>query len=336
MLTSPTTAFFDVTPADKRFFCLRLPSSHSYYSKLAIQNDPIPNLSKVQILSVHVSSIIDSSALKMMPALRLIACRATGVDHIDLAAAKKRGVTVCNVAGYGANPVAEYSFGLMLSLSRKLMMANAQIKSGLIDHTLITGTDLYGKTLGIIGTGAIGRHMIQIAGGFGMKVVAYDPYPDAKLELEYNMSYCTLAHLCERADIISLHAPYTRENHHLLGRAEFSKMKKGVLLVNTARGELVDTSELLVALHSGVVGAAALDVFEDESILEVSQDIELLDHPTNWAKVHAVELLLLEKMPNVILSPHNAYNSKEALQLVRQISLDNINSFLAGKPSNTL
>ncbi len=337
MSPSPTIAFFDSNPADRSFYRAKLkPSDELYMSSASIQEDDKVDLSKAQILSVHVASTVTAETIKNMPCLQLITARSTGFDNIDLATAKHHNITVCNVPGYGSSSVAEYSFMLMLALSRKLIPASQQMRSGEIDHSLLTGIDLAYKTLGVIGTGSIGRHVIRIANGFGMKVLAYDPFPDRSLEYETNMEYVLPEQLYKESDIITLHAPYTKDNHHFVNSKAFASMKSGAYIINTSRGELIDTQALVAVLASGKLGGAALDVFEGESIFQITEEIELLSRPLSRTYDYAVENLILEKMPNVILTPHNAFNSKEALELIQQVTLENIAKFLANTPQNVV
>lgn len=288
-----------------------------------------------QIISVHVSSKVTPELMAKMPALKMIAARSTGFDNIDLAAASKRGIVVCNVPGYGANTVAEYAFMLMLAVSRQLIPSVAQIKSGVIDHSTLTGFDLKGKTLGVIGTGNIGRHTIRMGRGFEMNVLGFDPFENHDATLELGFTYVTLDDIFAKSDIISLHAPYTKENHHLLNKRAFSMMKPGAVVINTARGELIDTRALVEALTTGTLGGAGLDVVENEQLLSTDDEIELLsDGAISRQAPYVIEQLILEKLPNVVLTPHNAFNAAEALRRIRLTSLNNINAFLTGKPQN--
>lgn len=333
----PTIAFFDTTADDRKYFYAHFKKSgHIYFSHIPIQDDESADLKAVEILSVHVASSIDKDVMQKMPHLKLITTRATGFDNIDLKEAKRRNITVCNVPGYGANAVAEYSFMLMLALSRKLIPSTQQMSTGNIDHTLLSGTDLAGKVLGVIGTGSIGRHVARIANGFEMKVVAFDPYPNQSLEYELNLQYHSLKELLQSSDVITLHAPYTKENHHLIDTKAFDSMKEGVMLINTARGELVDSRALVSALTSGKVGGAALDVIEGEKIFQILEEIELLSHPISRSCEYALENLVLEKMPNVILSPHNAFNSIEAIRIVQDTTSENITKFMENAPQNVI
>ncbi len=337
MKKSPTIAFFETTADDRSYYTAQMKNMGDlYFTNLAIQDDIEVDLGQVEILSIHVASDVNSEIIKRMPRLKLIATRATGFNNIDCTTAKHHAITICNVPGYGSNVVAEYAFMLLLALCRKLIPGLNQMKSGNINHVTLTGTDLHGKTIGIIGTGSIGSHVGRIANGFGMKVLAFDPYPNHTLEYDLNLSYVSLAQLCEDSDIITLHAPYTKENHHIIDSRMLGKMKKGAYLINTARGELIDSKALVAVLASGKLAGAALDVFEGESIFKIDEEIELLSGPRNRNYDYALENLVLEKMPNVILSPHNAFNSKEAIRLVQNITLDNIKKYLDNGPQNVV
>ena len=195
------------------------------------------------------------------------------------------------------------------------------------------GFDLSGKTIGIIGTGSIGRHMIQIAKGFDMKIIAYDPYPNPKLKDFYVKN---LEDIYAQSDIISLHIPSTKKNRHLIDKKAFQKMKKGVILINTARGDLIDTQALYEALKNGIVGGAGLDVLENEDFL-LHDDIALTPHAqnTDFLLDSAMNLKLLQ-FKNVIVTPHIAFNSIDAINRINIITVQNITAFLGGKTMNNV
>lgn len=330
--------FFDSTPADRRYFSHQLAG---FGAELAFYAEPLTeqNIELAQnatVISVHVPSKITSSVLHALPHLKFIAARTTGYDNIDIETAKKANIIVSNIPRYGENTVAEYTFMLLLAVSRKIIPSIEQGKSGSIDHTLLTGFDLSGKTLGVIGTGSIGQHVIRIANGFSMPVIAYDPFPNQSLENDYNLRYASLHDLYAQADIITIHAPYTGENKHLINTQAFASMKKGAVLINTSRGELVDTKALVAVLASGKLGGAGLDVVEGENLLLLDEETELLQHPKQRGFNYAVEQMMLEKMPNVIITPHNAFNTKEAILRINSTTLENIANFFKQMPTNTV
>lgn len=285
-----------------------------------LSDDTAALAAEAQIIAVHVTSAVTAELMKRMPKLRHVACRSTGFDHVDLAYAGEHGITVSTVPSYGEDTVAEYTFMLLLAISRRLMESAHSMQTGVAKPEELVGHDLNGRTLGVVGTGHIGRHAIQIARGFDMSVVAYDPFPNDQAAKELGFEYLPLDELLARADCISLHAPSTPKTHHLLDTAAFAKMRPGVFIVNTARGTLIDTPALIAALESGKVAGAGLDVLEGE---EYSDDA-----------VHAPHLDRLSKLPNVVITTHNAYNSVEALARIRQTSIENIKAALAGSPQN--
>ncbi len=314
-----------------------IPNSEIIFFSKGLNNtsktDLEPYLSAEVISCFTHSEILDNKKLNLFPQLKLIATRSTGFNHIDLNYCRKHKITVVNVPAYGASTVAEFAFGLLIALSRKIILAKNDMAQNMIDNRYYMGFDLSGKTIGIIGTGSIGRQMIQIAQGFDMKIIAYDPYPNPKLKDFYVDS---LADLYAQSDIISLHIPSTKKNHHLIDKKAFQKMKKGVILINTARGDLIDTQALYEALKSEIVAGAGLDVLENEDFL-FHDDIALAPHAqnTDFLLDSAMNLKLLQ-FKNVIATPHIAFNSIDAINRINKTTIENIKAFLSRKPINTV
>lgn len=303
----------------------------------SIENVSGADYEKVKDISVAAifvhTAMIGESVLSKFPSLKLLAARSTGFDQIDLEYCKSRGIAVVNVPGYGSSTVAEYAFGLMLNLTRKIMPARRELREGRAELSRYMGFDLEGRTLGIVGAGSIGRHAARIARGFGMKVLAYDLYPSDKSFLDY----VTLEEIYKSADIISLHAPSTKENYHMINAAAIEKMKDGVIIINTARGDLVDAEALYKYLKSGKIGGAGLDVLEDEDFV-IHDDIFLAKEGsvTRELAVQTVinsKLLMLE---NVIVTPHAAFNSVDAVHRILDVTFDNIKAFSEGKVQNSV
>lgn len=291
--------------------------------------------SEAEILSVFIHSHVTAATLAGLPKLRMVATRSTGFDHIDLAAYRERGIVVANVPRYGENTVAEHTFGLILALSRKIHQA--YLRTSRFDFTIegLRGFDLKGKTLGVVGGGAIGLHVVRIARGFGMRVVVSDPRPQSLLADVLGFEYLPLPTLLEQSDVISLHAPLRPETHHLINRETIRQIKHGALLVNTARGGLVDTAALVDALDSGRLAGAALDVFEGEELIR--EEAQLLQSGT--ASENAVTLLRnyhLLRRENVVITPHIAFYSQEAQQRILDTTIENIQAFLSGSPINVV
>ncbi len=289
----------------------------------------------VEILSVFVDSSVKATAFDKFPNLKYIVTRSTGFDHIDIAEAKRRGIIVANVPSYGTVTVAEFVFALLLCVSRKIFPAYDQIlEQGNFGKEGLRGFDLNEKILGVIGTGNIGRHVIKIANGFGMKVRAYDHHRDDKFAQENNFEYVEFDELLRQADIITLHVPYNSSTHHLLNEKSFEKMKTGVVLINTSRGGVIETMALVNALKSGTVSGAGLDVLEAE--IYMGKELDLLKNEE--VQEEEVDTVLhnqyLIDHPNVIITPHNAFNTQEALERVFDVVVENIKSFMQGEIKN--
>lgn len=286
-----------------------------------------------EVLSVFVDTEVTRQVIDNLPNLKLIACRSTGTNNVDAVAAKERGITVANVPSYGSSAVAEYTFALMIMLTRRMLKVVDQSNAVYPGSPEEQGTDLFGKTLGIVGTGKIGLSVARIAKGFGMSVLGVDKYPRPEEAANIGFDYVELDELLARSDIVTLHAPYVPENHHLLSSERLARMKPGAYLINTARGELVDTTALVRALIDNKLGGAGLDVVEGEELLD-PQELVLLASKTNADPElahRALSIAALQRLPNVILTNHNAYNSREAVRIINQTTVDTIRDFCADK-----
>ena len=325
-------AFFEVKDWERAYLSERLPSDQSCFSS-GILSVPPKDMRDIQALSVFIYSHVTREALNALPKLKFIATRSTGFDHIDVDACRERGIAISNVPSYGENTVAEHTMALLLMLSRKVHQSVLQVRSGRVDLAELTGFDLQGKTIGVIGAGHIGLHVIRIARGFGMRVLGFDVRRDPFLADLLGFEYVTMERLLEESDIVTLHSPLTDRTHHLLGRAEFSRMKPGVMIVNTARGGLIDTDALVEALESGKVGGAGLDVLEGEELIK--EEKQLLQQPLDVERLRmAVRNRVLLARDNVVFTPHNAFNSREALVRILEVTLANLEAFRAGQPVN--
>jgi len=291
-------------------------------------------LEHIEILLPFIHDHVGAAEMATMPRLKLIATRSSGYDHIDLAAAKARDIMVANVPGYGEIAVAEHSFALMLALTRKIYDAVRRVKQG--DYSLdgLQGYDLYGKTLGVIGAGAIGLHVIRIARGFGMSVLAYDVNRNRLLSEVLGFRYASIDEVLSNADIISLHAPALPSTYHMINRESLSKVKRGALLINTARGALVDTKALAHALDEGILSGAGLDALEGEELWQYENNEEgelvltveqrqLIE--TNYA---------LRTRGNVLVTAHLAFNTREALLRILDTTIENVRDFLQDELRN--
>lgn len=334
--TAPVVVFLEVETWEEDILKTRCPPSWRvrYYAEEADRID-LDKISDAHIVSVFIYSDLTAPLLSRLPSLQMIATRSTGYDHVDTAYCREHAIVVSHVPSYGANTVAEHTFALILSLSRKIYQARERTLRNDFSFHGLQGFDLKEKVLGVIGTGQIGRHVIRIAKGFEMRVLAYDPRPDLAQSERLGFEYTGLDALLARSDVISLHCPLTVETHHLLGREAFQKMKKGVYLINTARGGLIGTDALLWALDAGIVAGAGLDVLEEEEA--VREERELLSGHFDELKLRAVlRNHVLAKHERVIITPHIGFNSREAVERILETTLENISAYLAQAPSNVV
>lgn len=326
--------FYDATELDQQQLGEKLRPTDHHWEFIADEISTDNLNPDTEVLSIFVSSTVTRQMIEKLPKLRLIACRSTGFNNVDMQAAAERDIAVVNVPTYGESTVAEYVFAMLLSLTRNLRHVFAD--KDMLPNKSLQGTDLVGKTMVVIGTGHIGMRVVDIALGFGMKVLTYDPYPKAELAAEKGFSYGELADLLPQADVISLHVPYMPTTHHLLNKERLSQVKQGAILINTARGELIDNAALIDAIESGHLGGVALDVVEGEHLLSLDGAMEVLRSGTQPTKQfqQGVEIMALQRMPNVIISPHNAFNTVEAIQRINYTTAQNIIDFWYDKVPN--
>jgi len=328
-------AFFEVEDWEEEYLKEKLSGHQLKFSNEKLSLENTAQIKDFDALSVFIYSKIDEQIIQEIPNLKLVTTRSTGFDHIDLDVCKKRGITVCNVPSYGENTVAEHTFALILSLSRN--MCKACIRRFEQDFSIegLEGFDLKGKTIGVVGTGQIGLHVIRIAKGFGMNVVAYDVRQNKLLSEVLEFEYVTLEDLLARSDVITLHVPYMKATHHLMNKDTFKLVKKGAILINTARGSIVDTEALIDALDKKILSGAGLDVFEGEEVIK--EEKQLLYEPKNLEVLASLvkDHILLSK-DNVVFTPHIAFYSKEALERILETTVENINAFVSGKKQNVV
>lgn len=292
-------------------------------------------LKETEVLSVFVSHSVSKEILDKMPNLKLISARSTGFDHIDVKYAREKGVQVLYVPSYGENTVAEFAFALLLAISRKIPEAHEQVtETGSFAQSNLKGFDLKGKTIGIIGTGRIGTHAIKMAKGFGMNVLAYDPFPKSGLDTELGFRYANFEDVLAGSDIISLHAMLSENTKHMINMESIKHIKRGSVFINTARGGLVETSALVKALEEGIISAAGLDVLEEEG--DMNDEMNLLNNP--HPKLEELKNVLANNYlidhPRVIVTPHIAFNTDEAIKRILDTTVENIISFKGGEPKN--
>lgn len=313
-----------------------LPGHDFVFLNKPLSKDDHDSISGAEIIAPFVYTPVNNDVIETMPSLKLITTRSTGYDHIDVNAATAKGIVVCNVPFYGENTVAEHAWALILALSRKICQSYDRTKKGSFNFDGLRGFDLKSKTLGVVGCGHIGEHVVRIAKAFEMNVLVFDPKPNEALSAKMGFTYVSLDALLKEADVITLHAPYNEKTHHLLNAQNMKLIKKGAILVNTARGGLIETPALVGLLDSGQLAGAGLDVLEEECF--VKEESLLLSPEFQKScdyKTLIADHILLEK-ENVIITPHNAFNSQEAVKRILDTTIENIKGYLSGKIINTV
>jgi len=330
-------AFFEMEDWEKEYVTASSKGGHKlrFFSEhLSLKN--AAKIKDCEIIASFIYSVIDKRILDMLPKLKMIATMSTGYDHIDLAECAKRGVTVCNVPFYGENTVAEHTFALILALSRRIYLSIARTKTGSFELDGLRGFDLKGKTLGLVGTGHISAHVARMAYGFEMNILGYDLMKNPELEKDYGLKYVSLAEIFKKSDIISLHLPLNDKTKHIINSKNLNIMKKEAIIINTARGQLIDTNALVKALQEKRIGGAGLDVLEEEMAIKEEKELLTSNFSSKIDMKTLIENHILLKFDNVIITPHNAFNSEEALHRIFDTTIENIQTFSKGKPCNVV
>jgi D-lactate dehydrogenase len=266
---------------------------------------------------VFVNDKLDAECLTQLAegGVRLVALRCAGFNNVDLSAAARLGLSVVRVPGYSPHAVAEHTVAMILSLNRKVHRAYQRVREGNFSLTGLVGFDLHGRTAGVVGLGRIGRCLAEVLRGFGMEVLAYDPYPDADFAERVGLRYVELHELLEQADVVTLNAPLTPQTYHLIDADAIERMKRGVMVINTGRGALIDTAALVAGLKDGHIGAAGLDVYEEES--------EYFFQDRSEEPITDDILARLLTFPNVLITSHQAFLTRDALQNIADTTLAN-------------
>mgnify|MGYP002245687659 CR=1 FL=1 len=325
-----TIAFFGTKPYDEASFNDKNKEfgfEFRYYKGHLNKNNVLLTQG-VDAVCIFVNDTADAAVIDAMAdnGVKLLALRCAGFNNVDLEAAKGK-LPVVRVPAYSPYAVAEYSLALMLSLNRKIHRAYWRTRDGNFSLNGLMGFDMHGKTAGIIGTGKIAKILIHILKGFGMNILAYDLYPDYNFAREEQIVYTSLDELYHSSDIISLHCPLTEATKYLINDYSISKMKDGVMIINTGRGQLIHTNALIEGLKNKKIGSAGLDVYEEETqnVYENRED-DILMHSTTAR---------LLSFPNVIVTSHQAFLTEEALGAISQTTLDNAMAYLRGIKSGT-
>lgn len=316
-----TIAFFDAKAYDKESFSrFANDEINIRYFENKLNADTVSMAACCDGVCAFVNDTIDKQVIDKLSeyGVGVIAMRCAGYNNVDLKAAAGR-VKILRVPAYSPYSVAEHAMGLILTLNRKLHRAYIRTRDHNFSLEGLIGFDLRGKTVGIIGTGKIGRCFADVCAGFGMNILGFDPYENK----EFGGKYVSLNELLAESDIISLHCPLTKENHHLISSKTIEKMKNGAYIINTSRGQLIDTAALIDGLKSGKIGAAGLDVYEEETALffEDYSD-EIIPDDT---------LSTIISMPNVIVTSHQAFLTREALDGIAETTLENLSAYFNGE-----
>ena len=321
-------AVFSTKPYDRAFLeAANVDVGHElvfFEPRLTAETAPLAEGFPAVCIFVH--DVVDRAVLEFLAreGVRLIALRAAGFNNVDVPAAAELGIAVCRVPAYSPYAVAEHAVALILALDRRTHRAFNRVREGNFALDGLLGFDLHGRTVGIVGTGRIGAVFARIMAGFGCRLLASDPYVNDEV-VAAGATYVPLEELFAAADIIALHAPLTPETHHLIGRDTLRRMKRGVMLINTSRGGLIDTEAVIEALKDGTIGYLGLDVYEEEVALffeDLSQEILQDD-----------VFARLLTFPNVLVTAHQAFFTEDALQRIAQTTVENITEFARdGRP----
>lgn len=328
--------FFDVEEWEKEYLTSHFKDLDPVLVHEPISEENAGQYEDAEIISTFLGSKFSAEVLDKLPNLKMIATRSTGFDHVDLDKAAEKGVVVSNVPFYGENTVAEMAFALILTLARKICRSYNRVKRYEFGFDELMGFDLKGKTLGLVGMGHIGQYAAKMGNGFSMNVIASDPNQDAALAKEIGFTYAdSLEDMLAQSDVISLHAPYNEHTHHLINMNNVEKIKKGAILVNTARGGLVETEALIHALDNGILQGAGLDVLEGEPEIKEEWHVITKDFDQEQLKTIVMDNTLIQR-DNVIVTPHNAFNTREAIDRILEETEKNIRGFKDGSPLNVV
>jgi D-lactate dehydrogenase len=326
-------AFFEIKEWEIEHLKEAFKNDELHFFENPINDENCENYKDFDVIAVFIYSRVTKNVIEKMPNLKMVATMSTGYDHVDLNEAKNRNIIVSNVPTYGENTVAEHTFALILNLARNVHKSYLRTTRDDFSIEGLEGFDLKGKTIGVIGTGNIGLHVIKMAKGFGMKVIAFDPLHKNFLSEVLDYKYVDFDTLLQESDIISIHAPLNDKTYHMINQSNIHKIKKGAILINTSRGPLVQNDALVEALDNGIISGAGLDVIEGEELIK--EEKQLLH--TNLDRQKMKTILtdhLIFKRDNVVYTPHNAFNSREANKRILTTTIENIKGFEKNNPMN--
>jgi len=323
-----TAAVFDTKPYDREHLepAAAGGAIEWRFLEFRLTRETVPTAKGAQAVCVFVNDQLDRPCLEALATqgVKLVALRCTGYNNIDLTAAKERNLVVTRVPIYSPHAVAEHAVALLLTLNRRVHRAFNRVRELNFSLNGLVGFDLHGKTAGIVGTGKIGRIVAEILCGFGMKVLAYDPFPNRQWATQHGIEYVDASSLAGFSDVVSLHIPMTPETKYIIRRETLDLMKPGAILINVSRGALIDTTALIQALKSGRLGGVALDVYEEEE--------GIFFEDLSGQVLQDDELARLLTFPNVLITAHQAFLTREALSDISRTTVANLEALAAGKP----
>jgi D-lactate dehydrogenase len=318
-------AIFDTKPYDREFLSRAAVAAEGLrFFDFRLAPETVPAVESCPAVCVFVNDKLDRAVIAALSqkGVKHIALRCAGFNNVDLEAASEYGIVVTRVPAYSPHAVAEHTVALLMTLNRKIHRAYNRVREQNFSLNGLVGFDLHGKTIGIVGTGKIGRIAAEIFRGFGCRILAADPFRNEIWAAERGIVYVDLEDLLENSDVISLHSPLFPETYHLLDAQRFALMKRGAFVVNTSRGKLIDTHALIDALKSGHIGGVALDVYEEE------EGIFFEDHSGHVLQDDELSLLL--NFPNVLITSHQAFLTQEALAEIARVTVENLQRVAAG------
>ena len=326
---------FDIEEWEKQTFDSLSGDHEVVFVEQPLTEENASDYADAEIISVFVKSQVTAEALEALPDLKAIATRSTGFDHIDRTVCDERGIRIAYVPSYGDNTVASHTIGLLLNIAHRISDGIDRTRKGDFSNAGLQGFDVKGKRIGVIGaSGNIGRHVVTMAKGLGMEVLGFDVAEDPDFAEEAGFAYVSMDELLERSEVVTIHVPQNEKTKNLIDDGAFSKMREGVVFLNTSRGGVVDERALLKAIGDDKVSAAGLDVLGAEPTIR--EEAELLrcavEDEDQWGDLLANETLL--RLRNVYVTPHNAFNTREAVQRILDVTLENLEGFVGGEPVN--
>jgi len=322
-------AFFGVKTWEREAIereIVRLPAYGIGIFEKEVQDD-LDLAAKYDVISTFIYSNLDKEVLKKLPKLKMVAARSTGTDHVDVDECMKRSIVVKNVPEYGSRTVAEYAVALMMAITKKIIPAHQSVENGEFSPEGLTGIDLFGKTLGVVGVGKIGQNVVKLGRALGMRVIGVEKKRDEKMAKRLGFRYTSLEECLKEADVVSLHVPSIPATYHLINKQNIKLMKKGSYLINTCRGPVAESSALVWALNNKILAGVGLDVVEEENKVE-SISVVMTDETKKADLQDILSFHLLRDRDDVVITPHNAFNTKEAIGRIVATTVDNIIQFI--------